>query len=88
MKFTEKSKSKRHVKFSDVKQGQIFFWLGDTYIATEEIISNMEDVSVNAICLNGTNSGISFWFGEDEEVSILSFTPEVFYTAEEIISWI
>ena len=88
MKFTEIGKSKRHAKFSDVKQGQIFFQFGNVYIATEEVESNLEDVNVNAVCLNGANAGMTTWIEEDEEVTILAIEPEFIYTADDIIAWL
>jgi hypothetical protein len=88
MKFTEIGKSKRHVKFSDVKQGQIFFLFGNAYIATEEVESNCEDINVNAVCLSGGDVGMTMWVEEDEDVTILAIEPELIYTADDVITWI
>lgn len=88
MKFTEIGKSKRHAKFSDVKQGQIFFQLGNVYIATEEVESNHEDINVNAVCLSGANAGMTMWVERDEEVAILAIEPEIVYTADDVITWL
>lgn len=88
MKFTEIGKSKRHAKFSDVKQGQIFFMLGNVYIATEEVVSNCEDININAVCLSGGNVGMTMWIEDDEDVAILSIEPEIIYTTDDVVAWI
>lgn len=89
MKFTKMgSKSKRPAKFFDVKLGQVFFWSGNAYMATEEIVSETEDVYINAICLSGANIGTAHWIKVDEDVSILFITPEILYTDDDVITWI
>jgi hypothetical protein len=88
MKFTEIGKSKRHAKFSDVKQGQIFFMFGNVYVATEEVVSNYEDINVNAVCLSGGSVGMTMWVEDDEEVAILAIEPEIVYTADDVVAWI
>lgn len=87
MKFTEIGKSKRHAKFSDVKQGQIFFMFGNVYIATEEVVSNCEDINVNAVCLSGVDIGMTMWVEDDENVAILTIEPEIIYTADNVVAW-
>ena len=88
MKFTEIGKSKRHAKFSDVKQGQIFFMFCNVYVATEEVVSDCEDINVNAVCLSGRDVGMTVWVEDDEDVTILAIEPEIIYTADDVVTWI
>lgn len=84
MNFVQKTgKTKRHITFEDVYDGQVFFYGGCAYMRI-----NQSKVEGNAVLLNTMNQGNLESFEDDQNVVLLNACIDIEYTVDELTEWI
>ena len=84
LNFIKKNKSKRHLKFGDLRQGDIFSNNGYWYIRTQELYDDCGDNIGNAIDLENGNI---ITFDLEDTVSRLPYATIV-YELTELEEWV